>query len=62
MTLVSGIGGVMISGWRSKEEYRFDVAKPCVTQAYKATYAVVAESETWGIQLVVVEESLKDIG
>ena len=57
MKLGSGIGGVMISGWRSREEHDRDVAKPRVMEAYKAACTAVAESETWGMQLVVVEKS-----
>lgn len=55
MKLGSGVGGVMISGWRSLEEHDRDVAKPRVKEAYKAICATVAESDTWGMQLVVVE-------
>jgi hypothetical protein len=53
MKLGSGVGGVMISGCRSREEHDRDVAKLRVVEAYKAVCATVAESDTLGMQLVV---------
>jgi hypothetical protein len=55
--LGSGVGGVMISGCRSREVHDRDVAKLRVVEAYKAVCATVAESDTLGMQLVVVEKS-----
>lgn len=52
-----GDGGVLISGWRSKEEQDRDLAKPRVTAAYDAVSKAVAEMKTVGLQLVVVEKS-----
>jgi hypothetical protein len=52
-----GGGGVLISGWRSKEEQDRDLAKPRVVKAYKSISTAVAETQTIGTQLVVVEKS-----
>lgn len=56
-SLGSDISGVMISGWRSREEHDRDVQKPRVVEAYKAACGAVAESDTWGMNVVVVEKS-----
>ena len=50
-------GGVMISGWKSREEHDRDVAKPRVTNAYKAVSATVKMTDTWGMQVSIVENN-----
>ncbi|KAL7914008.1 hypothetical protein GGI35DRAFT_490363 [Trichoderma velutinum] len=52
-----GKGGVMISGWKSREEHDRDVAKPRVVEAYKAISATVKKTDTWGMQVSLVEEN-----
>jgi quinol monooxygenase YgiN len=52
-----GKGGVMISGWRSKEEHDRDVQKPRVTEAYAAMDRVCKKKDTWGMQVRIVENS-----
>jgi quinol monooxygenase YgiN len=52
-----GKGGVMISGWKSREEHDRDVAKPRVTEAYKAVSAMVKKTDTWGMQVSIVENN-----
>jgi hypothetical protein len=55
--MVLGKGGVMISGWRSKEEHDRDVNKPRVVEAYKAMDAAVKKKDTWGMQVNIMENS-----
>jgi hypothetical protein len=52
-----GKGGIMISGWKSREEHDRDVAKPRVTEAYSAVCTAVKKSETWGMQVSIVENN-----
>lgn len=52
-----GRGGVMISGWKSREEHDRDVAKPRVMEAYKAISATVKRTDTWGMQTSIVENN-----
>lgn len=54
-----GKGGVMISGWRSKEEHDRDVAKPRVVEAYKQMKesGAVKKTDTWGMQVKIVENN-----
>ena len=52
-----GKGGVMISGWRSREEHDRDVAKPRVMDAYTAVCTAVKKSDTWGMQVAIVENN-----
>ncbi|KAL7893071.1 hypothetical protein HDV63DRAFT_392966 [Trichoderma sp. SZMC 28014] len=52
-----GKGGVMISGWKSREEHDRDVAKPRVTEAYTAISATVKKTDTWGMQTSIVENN-----
>ena len=52
-----GRGGVMISGWKSREEHNQDVAKPRVVEAYKAVSTAVNKTDTWGMQVTVVENN-----
>ncbi|KAL6892016.1 hypothetical protein GGI43DRAFT_413965 [Trichoderma evansii] len=52
-----GKGGVMISGWKSREEHDRDVAKPRVMEAYKAISATVKRTDTWGMQVSLVENN-----
>ena len=49
--------GIMISGWTSREEHDRDVAKPRVTKAYMAVSAVVKKTDTWGMQITLVENN-----
>ena len=49
MKLGSGVGGMMISGWRSREEHDRNIAKSRVVEAYKAICATATESDTWGM-------------
>ena len=52
-----GKGGIMISGWKSREEHDRDVAKPRVIEAYGAVCTAVNKSETWGMQVSVMENN-----
>ena len=52
-----GKGGVMISGWKSREEHDRDVQKTRVMDAYKAMDAAVKKKDTWGMQVQIVESS-----
>lgn len=52
-----GKGGVMISGWKSREEHDRDVAKTRVMEAYKAISATVKRTDTWGMQTSIVENN-----
>ncbi len=47
----------MISGWGSREEHDPDVAKPRVLEAYERVYTAVKKSETWGMQVSIVESN-----
>ena len=49
--------GIMISGWRSREEHDRDVAKPRVTEAYTAMDSEVKKKDTWGMQVTLVENN-----
>ena len=49
--------GIMISGWRSKEEHDRDVAKPRAVNAFAAVETAVKKSDTWGMQVTVVENN-----
>ena len=52
-----GKGGIMISGWRSREDHDRDVNKPRVVQAYAAMREAVKKTDTWGMQVTVVENN-----
>jgi hypothetical protein len=52
-----GKGGIMISGWCSREEHDRDVAKSRVTEAYMAVPKTVKKTETWGMQVSIVENN-----
>jgi hypothetical protein len=52
-----GKGGVMISGWRSREEHDRDVQKDRVVHAYKAMDAACKKKDTWGMQVNIVENN-----
>ncbi|KAL9468291.1 hypothetical protein ACSS6W_009985 [Trichoderma asperelloides] len=52
-----GKGGVMISGWKSREEHDRDVAKTRVMEAYKAISATVKRIDTWGMQVSIMENN-----
>lgn len=52
-----GKGGVMISGWKSREEHDRDVNKPRVMAAYQAVSATVKQTDTWGMQLSIIENN-----
>ena len=45
--------GIMISGWRSREEHDRDVAKQRVVDAYAAMRTAVKQTDTWGMQVTV---------
>jgi quinol monooxygenase YgiN len=52
-----GRGGIMISGWRSREEHDRDVQKPRVVEAYAALNKAAKKSDTWGMQVAIVENN-----
>jgi hypothetical protein len=52
-----GKGGIMISGWRSREEHDRDVNKERVVKAYAAMDAAVKKKDTWGMQVTVIENN-----
>jgi hypothetical protein len=52
-----GKGGVMISGWRSREEHDRDVYKERVVRAFAAMNAAVKKKDTWGMQVTVIENN-----
>jgi len=47
----------MISGWLSREEHNRDVAKPRVHESYEALKAAVEKTETWGMDVAIVEDN-----
>ena len=47
----------MISGWLNREEHNRDVAKPCVHESYEALKAAVKKTETWGMDVAIVEDN-----
>ena len=49
--------GIMISGWSSREEHDRDVAKSRVTEAYAAVSTAVKTTDTWGMQVTLVENN-----
>ena len=55
--LTLGKCGIMISGWRSREEHYREVAKPRVTEAYRAVSTAVKKTDTWGMQVSLVENN-----
>lgn len=50
-------GGVMISGWRSKDQHDRDIATPRIAHAYKAMDAACEKKDTWGMSLAVTENT-----
>ena len=55
--LALGKAGIMISGWRSREEHDRDVGKQRVTDAYTAVSTAVKKTETWGMQVSIIENN-----
>lgn len=49
----------MISGWKSREEHDRDVNKPRVKEAYAAMQDTVKKTDTWGMQVTVIESNGK---
>ena len=49
--------GIMISGWRSREEHDRDVNKPRVLEAAAAIQIAVKKFDTWGMQVTAVENN-----
>ena len=52
-----GKSGIMISGWRSREEHDRDVSKDRVVKAYEAMDQAVKKKDTWGMQVTVIENN-----
>jgi hypothetical protein len=52
-----GVGGVMISGWTSKEEHARDVAKQRVVDAYAKVSEAVQKTDTWGMSVSIAENN-----
>lgn len=52
-----GCGAIAISGWLSREEHDRDVAKAVVSETYEALKAAVKKTETWGMDVCVVEDN-----
>ena len=50
-------GGVMISGWRSKDQHDRDIATTRIANAYKAMDAACEKKDTWGMSLTVTENT-----
>jgi hypothetical protein len=55
--LGSGRHGVMISGWRSRDQHDRDVNKKRVVEAYEALSAACEKKDTWGMSLTVIENT-----
>ena len=53
----SGIGAVMASGWRSKDQYERDISAPRVQKAWAAMDQACKKKDTWGMSLYVTENT-----
>ncbi|KAF1999520.1 hypothetical protein P154DRAFT_436980, partial [Amniculicola lignicola CBS 123094] len=52
-----GRGAIMTYGWLSREQQNRDIVMAAVTESYEASKGAVKKSETWGMNVCVVEDN-----